>query len=215
MNCMGMKIAALVMDRMSKTKTPDTTTTVTTPSKNKGGKDAEQEPFEEVYKKISDELAEAAYMKVKKHQNRCLTFAFSVMKSFNSYHNGNPMLDTILLVFARIRLGFTPKKVDELGAAMLAIFLVYLNTVPGLKTVTGNGAWALPILHMLNDHMKHRRVTGISFHPNEETDEEKGATERASHCDLVIIEKTNCKVENRQCVIKQLQAFAVKFTNNN
>ena len=216
-NRMGMKIAALVMDRMSKTKTSDTTTTdntpsKNTPSKNKGGRDAERIPFEEVYKKISNELAEAAYMHIEAHQNRRLSFAFQVMKGFNTDDNGNVWLDKILLEYARIRLGFTPKHIDEFCAGLKAIFTVFLSTVPKLHSVTGHGSWALPILHMLNDHMRFRRVTPIAFHTDEQTDLQKGVPQRDSHNQLVYFNGVHCLVENRKSVIKELQNFAAKFT---
>ena len=137
------------------------------------------------------------------------------MKSFNTCHNGNPMLGTILLKYACIRLSFTPKNIDELSAGMVAIFTVYLSTIPSLKTVTGNGAWALPILHMLNDYMKFCHVTGISFHPEEETDVEKGIPQRDSHNELVIIQGAHCLVEKCKSVCKELQNFATKFTEAN
>ena len=108
-----------------------------------------------------------------------------VWKGFNTDASANRVLGKIVAIYAKIRLGMIPRKLDELGAAVEAIIMDALsNSKSPVKEINGNKApankdWMLPVIHALDLHIKHLTcITPIAF----SNMASKDSKIRKSHC---------------------------------
>ena len=218
-NLYAVKLIGLIMKQMRLTKNM-----ATTPDKNKDKDDArkinrvgERKSFDIVLKKEAESLATEAGYAPEELTNRRLNVIWKIMTGFNSEDPFNAELDKILGIYAKIRLGHTPYFFDEVEAALKAVQLYYLEVCKDNKT-QGQGAWCLPVLHLLNGHMILRGLNPITFHPNVDKDEELRVNLRAKHNTSIWITsdeddtgKVCCQVETRQDVIDKLVNFLIEI----
>ena len=147
--------------------------------------------------------------------DRRLDVLYQIQCGFNKGGgHWNRELDDILLTYARIRLGIILVNGSELQAAVVAVQRYYLVNISG-DTLVGHGTWTLPIVMMLNQHMRLRGLTPIAFSNIQEDDEAAKTNERDHHSRAIWVnggltlhghtnKPTRIKVEARDIVINEL-----------
>ena len=119
----------------------------------------------------------------------------------------NGELHWIAVTYAKIRMGVIPYPGDKLRAAMHAVQLYYLEKCTD-NTVTGKGAWTLPVVHLLNGHLVHgHNATPIAFKPGQDDDENCEKNERKNNSREIHVNGNMIKVESRDSVIRELRGI--------
>ena len=85
--------------------------------------------------------------------------------------------------------------------------------VTKLKLLVGHGTWTYPIIHMLNDHMHHRKIAQLTFHTDGKEDD-KASRVRATFNKSIWLERKEYTIESRKEVVEQMQRFMQKFFPN-
>ena len=123
---------------------------------------ASRSPKSMRFSRVSHEFADRANFEgMTKLHKRHNDYLWYIWKGFNTDgKRGNECFDDILVHYAEIRLGITPRRLDELGAMTEAIILDYLSPGKAGKDLEGKDVkpkknWVFPILHVINSHMHH------------------------------------------------------------
>ena len=215
-NAMCQKILAEMMADMRRRKAADS-------SKRRIG---ERKSFDNVIKTITKQLQDSMLVGPEEPTSRQLDLMWKIMKGFcatassdeeeGSGENGvgadkdtNPILDSVLEIYARIRMGKDPVNADELKAAIVAFQKYFVSKATDVKSA-GQGFWALPMVVVLNEHMKFRKMTPLAFSNISATDEKVKNNEREKNSKLIWINKKTAKVETRRPVQQELRAFVKK-----
>jgi len=145
------------------------------------------------------------------------TAMWRIMCGFNRHEIGNPQLDKVLLNYAKIRLGVTPRAGDELLAAMTAVEIYYDTVIKDSRKrnrgrVVGENYWSVPIVFMLNEHMKNNNLTPLSI-SNELAGDRRAARQRRVHSRQVWIQGNPVHVETRDAVCDELRAYVQRVHN--
>jgi len=140
-----------------------------------------------------------------------------IMCGFNTTKIGNKQLDRVLLNCTKIRLGITPRAGEELMAAMTAVKIYYGAVTPDARKrnhghVIGEDCWSIPIVFMLNEHMKNNNLTPLSI-SNELAGNRRAARQCRVHSRQVWIQGNPVHVETRDAVCDELRAYVQRVHN--
>ena len=176
-----------------------------------GGKVGEKTPFIAVVKQQMKVLTSynGTYEEHATIHQRLENYMWSVMCGFNKGER-NAMLDDILIFYCKIRLGMEPTEGDELYAAFSACQETHVGWMKDQQSHSPSYQYVV-LVHLLNGHMKHHNMTGITFHHDAEVDEKKPAARRAANsklCHYMLDESVlPYHIETRDTVIRELTDF--------
>ena len=212
-NLYAKKILAMVINKMRLKKN---TGVVRTPNSNRINRVSERDHFDDVMAAQIYELADEQGHIVEPATHRRLGVIWNVMCGFNDgtieeENTFNGELHWIAVTYAKICMGVIPYPGDELRAAMHAVQLCYLKKCTD-NTVTGKGAWTLPVVHLLNGHLVHgHHATPIAFKPTYKADENCEKNEHENNSRVIYVDGNKIKVESCDSVIRELQGIICDY----
>ena len=231
-NAYGLKIIAMIIANMRKVKAQGVQgeNGQSNGSAKKGKKAkvlnrvGERDSFELVMKKEAKRLATAMGFDPTEANQRQNTAMWTIMTGFNKdVHDDadsalNEHLNKLLLNYAQVRVGQKPCPGDELQSAMYAMQVFYQEKESSMKHTLETGtfpSWTLPMVFMLNDHMKARNMTPIAFSENGEDDDLARNQLRSKHSKEIWVKTSDgstkaIKVETRRSVVNEFKEFATE-----
>ena len=220
-NLYAKKILALTMDDMRQRKNNSP------PNARTGEKDS----FYNVMLEEAEKLGEAGGFIKESVGKRRLKVMWRVMCAFNSDQPHNAELNEIALDYVKIRLGEIQHVGNEFAAATYACQRYYLRHTPDNGSI-GEGTWALPLVHLLNGHLKARGIEQITFKINEADDDglrqARAANTKniwteipqsypagANVPDPIPLVKVRASIETRADIVRELIAFGNNLDGGN
>lgn len=187
----------------------DEEATTITPKKKKINRASERAAFDKSMEEVTAALQAEQGLFAEKQNDRRLNLAWNIIKAFSGKSTINTELDKVLVKYCKIRLGLIACEYDELGAAVVAIQLHYLDVTRDNKAV-GNGSWTIPLVHILHSYMAGRGVTPFVFSEKDEKDELLKDEYRAKQSKTIWIKKKPRKVEVRDPVRAEMMKFVTE-----
>jgi hypothetical protein len=181
---------------------------------------SEQGAFDAVYKEQVVVLARSMDTTPDEVQQRQLKAVWKIWSAFNSA-GPNAELGTVLLFYAKIRVAEMPFVGDELQAAIAAVKLYFVSVTSEYSATPAkqrqherralndfsSGSWTLPVVLALNDHMIDLGMSAISF-SCDANQFDAAREDRKLHSRTIWLGGREVKVESRNKIIRELQAYA-------